>query len=100
MLAGIRTCRGPPVFCHQCLVSAIPSHLPGNIHPTPPGGGGGQPGGGDSCRDLKERKPCRNSKAVCAWCEGKYGNSMCVDEVSHAPPLVKGAWKAGRRLRS
>jgi hypothetical protein len=47
-------------------------------------------GGGDDCRDLKEAKACRKSKAMCAWCAGKYGGDMCIDEAQaqYLPPMV------------
>ncbi|GBF89383.1 hypothetical protein Rsub_01955 [Raphidocelis subcapitata] len=45
------------------------------------GKGGGGFGPKANCRDLKERKACRKSEAVCTWCEGKFGGApMCVDE--------------------
>ncbi|GBF90786.1 hypothetical protein Rsub_03087 [Raphidocelis subcapitata] len=45
------------------------------------GKGGGGFGPKANCRDLKERKACRKSEAVCSWCEGKFGGApMCVDE--------------------
>jgi len=48
-------------------------------------------GDAPSCKDIKDRKECRNSKAVCSWCEGKFGGqAMCADEAQakFLPPVA------------
>ena len=60
-------------------------------------------GGGDdkkpSCQDMKGRKDCIKSKAVCSWCENKYGPTMCIGEVRGTGCLGRwGPWAAGGQV--
>ncbi|KAI8468154.1 MAG: hypothetical protein J3K34DRAFT_523151 [Monoraphidium minutum] len=55
-------------------------------------------GGKADCKDEDARKGCIKSKAVCSWCENKYGPAMCVDEAQakFLPPMVYDCEKSRR----
>jgi len=92
---GVDRCRLALTCCCSPLAPSAAAFVP-LVHAAnsfdhnlqqPAGGKGEAP----DCKDIKDRKDCRHSKAVCSWCESKFGGpAMCADEAQakYLPPMA------------